>query len=327
MVSASQRVAGGAPTTLTETDYHAADDNAINTVTLADLAGTLRRQIRFVGLIVLAVILAAVLYLHFAVYKYTVTLSVVAVGDTSQSSTGGSFGSLAGLAGLALPASQSEREFSLYLDGLQSREASVRLVAARPDLLRRIFDREWDPAQKVWRSPGVGFHPLAILSFLLGAPWKDWEAPSPARLQRFLQKQLTIVRSREQPVVTVSIEMADPELGQDLLWSLHKSVDDYLRQRAIERASGFINYLNAKLKTTIVEEYRAALVQMLSDQEKKKMVASSNVAFAAESFGKPVSTDEPTSPRPLIVLLLAFVFGGILGVGGAVIRDHRQKAT
>jgi hypothetical protein len=64
------------------------------------------------------------------------------------------------------------------------------------------------------------------------------------------------------------------------------------------------------------------LTQSLSDQETQIMMGSSDTDFAAQPLGPPESSTRPTSPVPVLVLLLGLFVGLVIG-GLYVVFDIR----
>jgi len=293
---------------------------AADEIDLGELLAAMRRQARLIVLFAVAAVALAIVYLHIATPQYRVTLKVTPVqGSARPMGTGAN--NLASLAGISVPMDQRATDFELYLEGIFARETSVAL-AAHQTLLRRVFAREWSSARNDWVRPhGAARFLLDMLKRLLGVPTPKWTPPDGARLQEYLVKHIDITRDKESPVVGISFEHTEPALGRDLLWAVHRQVDDMLRQRTIDRTTSYIAYLNERLAATNVADYRAALVQALAEQEKMRMMASSDLAFAAEPFGMPVASMRPTKPNALFLLVFAFGAGLAIGIVAAVFRD------
>jgi LPS O-antigen subunit length determinant protein (WzzB/FepE family) len=265
------------------------------------------------------------LYLHVAQRLYTVTLKITPVQTDQQQSGSSSLSGLASLAGISLPSNRGQQSFAIYLDGLTTRLASEMLFRDQP-LMHRVFAREWDAQNHQWRPRSSMIHgAVNAVRWVLGIPTTKVQPPSPARLQTYIQQNLTTEKEKESPIVTITMTAASPELGRDLLTGLHRTVDDILRQRALERSTNYINYLTTTLQTTTVAEYRQTLVDSLSSQAKNRMIASANLPFVAEPFGQPVTSDVPTSPSATIVLGLMFMLGLCVGCGVALFQDWREK--
>ena len=76
-----------------------------------------------------------------------------------------------------------------------------------------------------------------------------------------------------------------------------------------------------------VRKIRQALHDILAEQEKRRMVASSNLPFAAEPFGAPTVSVKATSPRPLLLIFTSLVLGIVLGVAIALSLHQADRRT
>lgn len=252
----------------------------------------------------------AILHLHNATYIYTAQIKVFPV-QTSGSSGGKQLGGLASLAGISLPSDKQGSFFELYSEEIYAREVADAL-SSQTDLMKTIYKNEWDAENSGWKKPSSSLTPvIGAVKGALGIPVREWQAPNGRRLQDYIKANVTYDEKPKKATVTISYDDNDPAFAVRFLNALHKAADDRLRQRALERSTKFINYLNGKLQSTTVTEYKSALVAILSDQEKLNMIASSDVPYAAESIGGATASLKPTKPNPRIVLI-AGVFAGLL---------------
>lgn len=289
-------------------------------IRLSDLTAALRRRkYWFICTLVLSVLLA-VIFLHVATYKYTVELVVVPVQNTTPS-FGARIGGLANLAGIGLTPNRDEISFELYLESLYSRLAAES-IARDANILRDLFPKEWSESERAWKEPRSFLRSSKdIVKLIIGVPRFVWEPPSGTRLQDYLERNLNVSKHVDSAAVTISIEHEDPVVAQKLLRKLHRVVDDLLRDRALTRTEAYIQYLVGKLETITIVEYRRALIETLSEQEKTKMVASSGLDYAADTFGIPFTSLRPTTPKVSLVLALSIVLGLFLGLVVAIGRD------
>jgi hypothetical protein len=257
--------------------------------------------------------------------KYSVSLKVT---PTSSANSGlpSNLSSLAGLTGIKLPAGDETMDFELYLEGLRARETSA-AVTAHLDLMQQMFPNDWDEKSGKWAEPG-GFVSgvVSLLKGVLGIPHQEWHPPDKNTVNEFLDDELNIVRGRAGPVVTIVIEYERPEVAQALLDVLHETVDSALRQKELDRTNSYVAYLREQLSTVSVTEYRQALHDILAEQEKRRMVASSNLPFAAEPFGAPTVSVRPTSPRPFLLMFSSLLLGALLGIVIAL-SLHQARRT
>lgn len=291
----------------------------------ADTFHLLGRQ-KWVILAVLLVALSlALLYLNVALRTYTSQLGLTPVSN-GPASGGQALGGLASLAGIQLPGNEGQSQLEVFLEGLTSRAAANSLARGRPDLMHRVFDREWDGPHRAWRPPiGIMVSVSKGLKSALGFD-DPWRPPDGERLQTLLQRQIVIDRDRDKRITVISIATADPRLGRDLLSSLHGTVDDYMRQKSLLRAEAYVVFLKGELQSVTVEDYRMSLLQTIAQQEKLRMVAHTTLPFAADPFGPPTTLARPTSPSPLITLAIAVVVGLLGGITLAFVRDGRRKS-
>ena len=289
------------------------------------LRGLMWRQKLAVSVLCVLTLVLAVVYLNVTKPTYTVTFKITPAIASSSRSAAARLGSLASLAGINIPQDDNTMGFEVYLVELQGRAAAAELVHNQ-DLMRRLFPREWDDASGQWRQPPSGIlHPLAQgVKFLLGMKQLPWAPPDGARVEKILDDDVHISKTPYTPVVTISMDSKDPETAGLLLWSLHQTVDNFIRQRTLKRTERYIAYLTAQLAQATVNDYREALITSLVEQQKARMTASSGLPFAAEPVEPPVIASQPSSPNGVVVIVLALLLG--LSAGGAlgILLDRRN---
>lgn len=265
--------------------------------------------------------LLAVGYLHVATYKYTVELMVTPVQDSAQSANG-QLGGLMNLAGLPFSLDSTGSEFLLYIKGIKSRVAADVLVE-RQEILRQIFEDEWSEEEKKWVNSNrwVQFVESGLKS-LFGAPFFDWKPPDAGRLHEYLEKRISVSNDLDDGYITIAMDHKDPEVAKSILTAVHLAIDGELRRQALERTGAYIVYLTKKLEIVRVEEYRRALVEAIANQEKTRMMASSDVSYVAKTFGGPVASVEPTTPSPVFFIILSIVGGAFFGIVIAILKDR-----
>ncbi len=311
--------AGKTVTAAAQTDH---DTPPTAEVDLRQLIAALWRQGHFIVVTPLVLFVLVVTYLHLATPLYTVTLTVTAVEREQPLSGAAGAAGVAALAGIDLSALSGESEhFDLYLAGLTSR-AAARTLSPQPNLLPRLFPDEWSAERGLWVEPSGPLTPIKdTIKSVLGLPYTPWAPPDAERLHEFLVEDMVIIRDRLSPVVTIRVEHANPQAAEDLLNALHRAVDDMLRARSLERAEQYIQYLDRQLAASNIADVRSALIQARTQQEKHRMVASAGGYFAAEPFDPPAPSRRPTSPKAVLLLILAIVAGGLLGALFAITAD------
>lgn len=299
-----------------------ADTPPLHEVAIGDVMGVLRAGWWQIAAVVVAMLLLSILYLQAAERRYLSSLVVTPVSGSAGLPSG--IGGLASLAGINVPGSDAGSQFELFIEGLTTRESAERLVRAHPDLLPRMFPSEWNAKHRQWQqTAGIVAGISRGIKSMVGMD-TSYRPPDAARVQRWLANELSVAKARNQQLTVISVETSDPVFGQNLLAALHKSGDSLLRTRAVERADDYVAYLTSKLTEVTVADYRQTLVKALAEQEKTRMMASSNLPFAADPFGPPSTPDKPSNPNAILVLALSIVLGLVIGIVLVLVRGRSR---
>ena len=121
-------------------------------------------------------------------------------------------------------------------------------------------------------------------------------------------------------ITTVSFKSINPDFGIKLLKKIHEIADDELKNRSLKRTSDYISFLNDQLLQTTKQDQRLSLITTLAEQQRSKMIASSNLSYAAELFGTPYQSNSPTEPRIRDIILIYFSVGFFLGLFISIIK-------
>lgn len=277
-----------------------------------------RLSIVIIGTIVVAL---AVLYLNIATYTYTAQIKVASVDLVERQRGGGALSSLAAVAGVGFREPLSDPQFELYIEGLTSAETAEVLVQD-PRIMRTIYRGFWRESEQRFVEPPPSLRQSVTngIKGVLGLPIYPWQEPNALRLSSYLTMNIQISRSKDSIISTITFVDEDRDFGVYFLETLHNTVNERLRQRAIRRSTASIKYLKEQLDIIQVSEYRQALLQALSEQERIRMTASSGLPFAAEIISGPSSPENPDRPRALVTLALAILLGGVLGTMFAFTR-------
>lgn len=312
-----------------ETHFATVNADTVDVVNFVAVARTLWAGRRIIALCLAILLILTLVFLHFATYKYAATLSVTPAQTDSDGLAGkmGSLGSLASLAGVNLPQGSGGMAYSLYLEGVHSRNLA-NAVAKHDDLMRAVFPKEWNARRNQWQQPTGPLRSLAhTIRAAIGAPTRSWSEPSGARLQDYLKRELSVAQDPKSPLAVLSFKHPDPLIAAKMLNTVNAEMDTILRAKALERANGNIAYLSQQLHKVTIAEHREAIARSLSEQEKVRMSASSSAPYAAEPFGPAVTSVEPVTPDPVLFLAIAAVVGLFIGAAAVFIRSARSAYT
>jgi len=275
-----------------------------------------------VASIVAVFMLLAIAYLHMTPRKYAVRMVLTGVQTHSESSS--TLDDLSSMAGLDLGGPSSNPQFKMFIGALRSPFAA-QSIASDPELLKAMFPREWSVKENRWRQPPSALRPaLEGIARVFGFYVRPWTPPGVARVFDYLRDELKIVPDTKSGVVTMELDSRYPDAAVRILLALNSALDERIRQRDLIRASTDVDYLTQRLSAVAVQEYRAALVTNLVQQEKQRMLASAPLPYVSDALGKPLILTNPVSPIPMAVLIAALIIGFMVAIPFANARYRKR---
>jgi uncharacterized protein involved in exopolysaccharide biosynthesis len=293
---------------------------------LSDLFALVWQRKLTMMLVVVATVITAIVYLNGATYRYTAMLQVVPAQSDAGRVPGGASG-LASLVGIDLQGSQRAAPFGLYQEAVAG-HAVAEILSRDPELMRRVFASRWLASSARWRLEKTPLFKAAdTIKGMLGLPVYPARPPGAEDLQRFIVANLKLEENERRSIVTMTFKHEDPALARLMLERLNATAESILRQRVLDRSTNYIGYLEAKLRTVDIAEYRLALIQLLSNQEQLRMVASSGLPYAATPFGEISVSDRPTNPDPVFVIVVSIIIGLLSGFLFVFLRSGIWRAN
>lgn len=294
-----------------------ADNPAQEELNLAQMAADLWRHRLLLLVLLVAALALASIYLRIATYEYTAALQITPAEQQSGNVPGG-LANLGSVVGIDIGGT-SGTAFALYGDATRSQPVADAL-ARDERIMRTIFRTQWDAKRGQWVRPPSLLRPvIAPMKAVLGVPDHPWQPPNADRLREHLSARLMVGEDRKRNILTLAYNHRDPEFASHLLRSVSRESDLYLRERALQRATNYVEYLERRLSETLIVELRQSLARALMQYENIRMMASVDSPYAGEEFGEVNVSERPTSPKPVMVLGLAIVGAGAIWFGYVVV--------
>ncbi len=202
-------------------------------------------------------------------------------------------GSLGGLASLASVNINNDTNVQENLAVLSSREFIWSFIKDKK-LMPVLFPDQWDTVKKKWLESD------------------DKNQPSLWDAYRLFSKEdlLSVSIDKTSGLVTLSVEWTDANLAAQWGNLLVQRLNDHLRQIAIKHSFSTLEYLNKELLHTQIEDQRRILFELISQEQKKAMLANTRKQFAFRVIDQAVAPDKKSKPkRALIVILTSFIVG------------------
>lgn len=237
---------------------------------------------------------------------------IYASAKQESSSGAGQLGGLAAIAGINLSDGDSNRIGQAlvvmnswpFLDSwVQKYKLAPQIVALKgwdSNLDRLVYDNEiYDVETNQWLTkPGTR---------------RSFE-PSSIDVYKKLSKMLSISQDKKTGLVTVSIEHYSPKLANEWLGSLIFELNEYYRDRDIKEAQAAVTYLKGKLSETSLAGIQVNLYHMIESQLNTLMLAEVSPEYLIETVVPHRVAEEKSGPQRSIIVLMAMVFGGFVGV-------------
>ena len=91
------------------------------------------------------------------------------------------------------------------------------------------------------------------------------------------------------------------------------------------RSNKTLGYLNAELGKVKVADMRQALFDLISQEQKKAMLASTQKEYAFRVLDKAVAPDMRSSPKRSRIVILAALLAGFFATIGIFIREGIKR--
>jgi hypothetical protein len=274
----------------------------------------LRRPV--LGHSILAAILLSCLYLWIMPSLNTATAIVgPAQQATSSSAVSSALSAVLPLAGLSGSGSgTATAPFDEFMQLIISPRVAALLIKEDPTILPTIFPSEWDKQTKTWHPSNSPLQ-LGKRALLVIFGQNSWQPPSPGRLSDYLQSHLLIAPvNTTTPMQQISFSFQSSQFAGKFLKRLLDNADTTIREEALDRTDKQIAYLQNKLQTTQPVDYRATLLTLIAQQETTRMTINKGLPFAAARIQESIVSDLPTTPSPIVTLLIGLFLGIVFGL-------------
>lgn len=263
---------------------------------------------------------------------YTASTLVGPPERESDQGLSGALGQAAGAAslfGIGLGGLNST-VFTKYSSVLESYQLAA-AVMKHDEVKPILFGPSWVPKTRSWTRPtGLVFEIKDFLKGILGMP--QWAPPTAYTVHDKLSSLMVLTPDKMKGYLTISVRGNTPAEALLLLKVIYQEADELLRQATKQRSEGRIKYLNAELRRETLQDQRQAIINLLSDQDQKLMMASADPNVAIEVLDPPRADPVPSSPKPRQVLLANAMFAVMCAVlitliYGLRYRRDRRKAV
>lgn len=285
------------------------------------LVAPLRRYWHWIAAVtLLAMALMLILQIR-AVPVYTAK-AVLSASNNTTSGAVSKLGKLATFAGIDLGGSKPASSFERFQFLLGSPELAAYQMRQR-DMLKLVFADSWDAANRRWKRPeGLGAWVATTINPVFGLP--AWLPPDARSLAAHYDRVLDLQKVPDTGMIRLVYTDPDPRRAATVLRLLIEDNNEMLRRSAAGLARAQAQYLRSRIAMTQVADYRATLVDLLTEQEQTLLLSNGSMPFAAEQVEAVNASPVPTK-RPLLYMLIAGVIAFSFSALVAVIVFNRRQ--
>lgn len=142
-------------------------------------------------------------------------------------------------------------------------------------------------------------------------------------LSLVLQKNIQIEPIGTTASRKISYRHPDPEFAVKLLVLMRKVDDQIIRTSVKAETETKIEWLKTEFQKTLNPDHRAALVQLLMSEERRRMLLSLETPYAVNVVEEASATPRPVVPNHPFIFLAMSMVGGLCGVIVALIYGQK----
>ncbi len=286
---------------------------------------------KFIVLIVTAVFIVSSIYIALSIpNKYQSATLIVPNESNNQNSlssmASGLGGAAAGMLGINISGGEIDKgDYAIAL--ITSKEFFKRLsekaeilpniyVAERYDfgLNQIIYEKDsYDAKKGIWvRNPPKGKN----------------VTPSYLEVYPIYTKNLKIKKNNNTGFIEITYAHVSPFFAHYLLSTIIEEVNSLSRTRDFERSKNSLLYLEEKVSQTKQKEVSSSISKLMESELRVQMLSNIDEHYLIRPIDQPYVPENKFSPNRRVIVIVATLFGGLLGCLFAIINHfYRKKAS
>jgi hypothetical protein len=232
-------------------------------------------------------------------------------GPTSNR-VGASAAVVGAIAGINLSAGQSSTKLDRLIQSTKTLELA-KVLDRKYNLMHKLYGGGWDEKTQSWKRPvGKEFEWRERVNTYLKLP--TWSPPNIESLSGFVSGSFNAVDVEGTPYKSLTFAHGDPEKALYYLKMIYNESNDYIRRQDEEERNNRRSYLEDRLNSTNIKEFRDALVNFLADEARKDMMAQGNLRGVARILDPPYVSSRKTSPSMLVYIGFPVIFSAAISI-------------
>ncbi|TLX45307.1 LPS O-antigen length regulator [Pseudoalteromonas phenolica] len=255
------------------------------------------------------------------IYKSSALVLPVGDANSNPSSMKG-LGGLAGLAGISL-GEQSVSKTQMAIEIVKSRRFANDFID-KYDLLPKLM------AVKGWNIQTRELNFEEEIYDPVNRRWKFDENSNmtlmPTMQQAYeVYKNIVSVKELGNGFVSVSALHQSPDLAKDIVGYLIEEVNKTIKSMDISEAENRIFYLESELKNAEVAEIKTMFYRLIEKHTETLTLANTREEYVFKTIDPALAPEKKEKPSRGVIVILAAVFGGLLGLIVIFIRYSSRR--
>lgn len=273
-------------------------------------------------------VICAAIGVAYALYKpdvYTASATVAPAQDNGGGlQLSGQLSGLASLAGVNLGGGDANstaiakavlQSRAFITDFIHRHRLEVPLMATQGYDLKAdawVYNTEvYDPETGHWRSDDNG---------------KSLEPTSWDLVKQF-REQFKVNENADNGMLTLSITSYSPEAARNWVQWLIKDINEHMRAQDVGEAQARMDYLEDKLNETSNADMQQVFYQLIEKETRTIMLANAQPEYIFRTIDPAVAPQEKSGPKRALIVVLATLLGGMLGVFIVFLRAFFKPAV
>lgn len=294
-----------------------------NEIDLRELFRVLWAGKWLIGGITFAVAVIAVI---FALMLPNIYRSEALLAPNDQEGAGGlsalaaQYGGLASLAGINLGGGIADNT-ALGLEVLKSRKFISEFIE-RHDILVPLMGAEgWDVnSGELKIDPKV--YDLATDRWVRDVRPPRKANPSLQEAHKVFIEILSVTQDKTSGFVTIAVEHYSPTVAKQWVDWLVEDINSSIMQQDVAEAEQAIAYLNEQIESTSLADLQNVFFKLIEEQTKTVMLAKVSPEYMLKTLDPAVIPELKAKPKRSIIVVLAMLMGGLLGIVIQLFRSH-----
>jgi uncharacterized protein involved in exopolysaccharide biosynthesis len=245
-------------------------------------------------------------------------------GVGGLSSLAAQYGGLASLAGIDLGVGSSDKT-AIGLEVLKSRKFISKFIERHNILVPLMAAENWDSESGELEIDSDDYD-VAKKQWVRNVSPPKKTIPSLQEAYEEFMEILSVSQDKQSGFIKVAVEHYSPTIAQQWVDWLVEDINSTIMQQDVEEAQQAIDYLNEQIQKTSLADLQNVFFKLIEEQTKTVMLAKVSKEYLFKTLDPAIAPELKAKPRRSLIVILAVMLGGVLGVIGQLVRHSITSA-